>query len=404
MPLSPTADTQPGAEIRSGEHPQTGPRLLFFSGGSALRSLCAPLQRHTWRSIHLVTTLDSGGSSAALRAAFAMPAVGDLRNRLLALADPHEPAIVALSSLLDQRLSASGSAAQLRHQLTRLTSREHCRSSGLTAAAATCVHTQVRHVLQVAPASLDLREASIGNLVLTGLWLNHDHDLCRAVDALAQHLQVHGTVRPAMSGHWHLGAELTDGTRIIGQHRLTGKTQRPIQAPVHAIHLLTADSHWQPQQPPLDTGTAQLIAAADLICYPPGSFYSSVLANLLAVGTADAIAANPCRKVLVPNLGEDPEQFGMSLVDCLSALARVLRLDSDAPLTPWLDTLLLDEAHWRALADTEQAAIKARGIHVSAQPLANASTADTYSPPALAAALMRLSLRPSAQFSAKAHH
>ena len=67
--------------------PELGPNILFFSGGSALNPLCRVLVRYTHNSTHLITPFDSGGSSAALRKAFNMPAVGDLRNRMMALAD-----------------------------------------------------------------------------------------------------------------------------------------------------------------------------------------------------------------------------------------------------------------------------------------------------------------------------
>ena len=67
--------------------PELGPRILFFSGGTALNDLSRVLKRYTHNSIHLVTPYDSGGSSAKLRNAFDMPAVGDLRSRLMALAD-----------------------------------------------------------------------------------------------------------------------------------------------------------------------------------------------------------------------------------------------------------------------------------------------------------------------------
>ena len=67
---------------------EAGPAILFFSGGTALRGLSRHLLRHTRNSIHLSTPFDSGGSSASIRKAFHMPAVGDLRNRLVALADP----------------------------------------------------------------------------------------------------------------------------------------------------------------------------------------------------------------------------------------------------------------------------------------------------------------------------
>jgi 2-phospho-L-lactate transferase/gluconeogenesis factor (CofD/UPF0052 family) len=67
--------------------PELGPSLLFFSGGSALAPLSRRLIDFTHNSIHLITPFDSGGSSAELRKAFRMPAVGDVRNRLMALAD-----------------------------------------------------------------------------------------------------------------------------------------------------------------------------------------------------------------------------------------------------------------------------------------------------------------------------
>ena len=67
--------------------PEIGPRLLFFSGGTALREVSQILTDYTHNSFHLITPFDSGGSSATLRRAFGMISVGDLRNRLLALAD-----------------------------------------------------------------------------------------------------------------------------------------------------------------------------------------------------------------------------------------------------------------------------------------------------------------------------
>src|SRR3954447_20786544 len=72
---------------RSARAPELGPRILFLSGGTALRPLCRVLKQFTHNSIHLITAFDSGGSSAQLRQAFAMPAIGDLRNRIVALAD-----------------------------------------------------------------------------------------------------------------------------------------------------------------------------------------------------------------------------------------------------------------------------------------------------------------------------
>mmetsp|Transcript_9510 Transcript_9510/g.22395 ORF Transcript_9510/g.22395 Transcript_9510/m.22395 type:complete len:219 (-) Transcript_9510:2875-3531(-) len=67
--------------------PEYGPQILFFSGGSALRELSGILKNYTHNSIHLITPFDSGGSSAEIRRAFQISAVGDLRNRLVSLSD-----------------------------------------------------------------------------------------------------------------------------------------------------------------------------------------------------------------------------------------------------------------------------------------------------------------------------
>ncbi len=82
MPLSAEQMTAHSAEYES--NPDAGPKLLFFSGGTALNGLSQVLKRYTHNSIHLVTPFDSGGSSAVLREAFDMPAVGDLRSRMMA--------------------------------------------------------------------------------------------------------------------------------------------------------------------------------------------------------------------------------------------------------------------------------------------------------------------------------
>ena len=43
--------------------PELGPKVLFFSGGTALRDVSRRLKRYTHNSIHLITPFDSGGSS-----------------------------------------------------------------------------------------------------------------------------------------------------------------------------------------------------------------------------------------------------------------------------------------------------------------------------------------------------
>ncbi|MFW5735662.1 MAG: 2-phospho-L-lactate transferase CofD family protein, partial [Oceanidesulfovibrio sp.] len=97
--------------------PELGPRVLFFSGGTALRDFSRRLVRYTHNSIHIITPFDSGGSSAELRRAFNMIAVGDVRNRLMALSDRLPGADPAIFNLFAYRLPKDESQETLREML-----------------------------------------------------------------------------------------------------------------------------------------------------------------------------------------------------------------------------------------------------------------------------------------------
>ena len=80
-----------------------------------MRSVSRELKTRTWRSVHIVTPFDSGGSSARLRTALGMPAIGDLRNRLLALADESTAGSRSTQVFLSHRFAAGGER-ELREQ------------------------------------------------------------------------------------------------------------------------------------------------------------------------------------------------------------------------------------------------------------------------------------------------
>eukprot|EP01047_Picozoa_sp_COSAG01_P079078 COSAG01_NODE_14855_length_1403_cov_0.895706_1_plen_462_part_01 len=123
LPPRRVAIPDPAAVQRCARLPELGPQVLFFSGGSALRAISQALKRYTHHSVHLITPFDSGGSSATIRDAFDMLAVGDLRNRLTALADDGaygNPDFLALASY---RLPESTDSAQLTAELTSMVSR-----------------------------------------------------------------------------------------------------------------------------------------------------------------------------------------------------------------------------------------------------------------------------------------
>ena len=105
--------------------PELGPNILFFSGGTALRELSQEIIHYTHNTTHIITPFDSGGSSAVIRKAFGMPAVGDLRNRLMALADKSVHGNPAIFELFAHRLPSDREEPWLHEELNRLVKGRH---------------------------------------------------------------------------------------------------------------------------------------------------------------------------------------------------------------------------------------------------------------------------------------
>ncbi len=323
--------------------PELGPRILFFSGGSALDTLSSKLKNFTHNSIHLVTPFDSGGSSAKLRQAFEMPAIGDLRSRMVALADETITGHPEVYRLFTYRLPVDKTQKVLRQQLADMADGKNPRVMDISNPMRRLIRNLLEYFIDQMPDDFDLRGASIGNLVLAGGYLNNHRHLDPIIFLFSKLVSVQGTVRAIVNSNLHLIAELENGDTIIGQHRLTGKEVGPIKSPVKRLAYSSHPDSNEPATAAIRKKVRKLICSADLICFPPGSFYSSLIANLLPEGVCEAIATNENPKVFIPNLGTDPEQFGMSLKDTLNTLLNYLQQGvPDAAPNQLLNFLLID--------------------------------------------------------------
>jgi CofD-related protein of GAK system len=352
--------------LRSSRAPELGPRILFFSGGSALRPLCRVLKQYTHNSVHLITAFDSGGSSAQLRHAFAMPGIGDLRNRIVALADESVRGNPQIYRLFSYRLPASPTPGLLQAELDALISGQHPLVRDIVDPMRRIVQTHLGYFVERKPSDFDLRGANIGNLLLAGGFLSHSRDLESVLFLFSKLLEVRGTVRPIVEDDLHLCAELVDESRVVGQHRLTGKEISPIRSAVRRLSLVRSLDDPSPASVSIGEKVQRSIEAADLICYPMGSFYSSVIANLLPRGVGRAIAAAGCPRVYIPNTGHDPEQLGMSLAESVEALWRYARADvgDDLPLARVVNLVLLDRDpdHYAMRVDVDR--LERMGVQV----------------------------------------
>lgn len=372
--------------------PELGPRLLFFSGGTALNGLSRLLKSYTHNSIHMVTPFDSGGSSAALRKAFDMPAIGDLRNRLMALADESVLGNPEVYQLFSYRLPVDKPPRRLRRLLARMVAGDHDLVSDIPSPMRELICTQLDYVSARLPDKFDLRGASIGNLILAGGYLSNGDNLDATLFLFSKLVNVQGTVRAIVNDNAHLGATLVDGRVVIGQHRLTGKEVAPLDTPIESLFLSRSLTKPDPITVKLKRKNRELIASAELICYPPGSFYSSLVANLLPAGVGNAIARNDCPKVYIPNMGSDPEQLGMSFEASIRKLLGVLDAGPEGTHAPAavLNYILVDTRSGRYPYQLSSGLLREMGIEVVDVPLVTKKSAPYYDDQRLLQTLLSL--------------
>jgi CofD-related protein of GAK system len=310
--------------------PEFGPKILFFSGGSALKDTSRELVAFTHNSIHIITPFDSGGSSAILRQAFAMPAVGDFRNRLMALADQSLKGNPEIYDLFAHRLDKKAGQDELRSELKSLAQGHHRLIRRVPDPMRKILRNHCRAFMDLMPAGFNLRGASVGNLVLTAGYLDSRRQFDTVIYLFSKLVEVQGVVRPVVNKNLHLAAQLQDGTVVIGQHRLTGKEAPALTQRIEKLWLTHDLTDPTPVTVAVRPKIAQRIEEAELICYPIGSFFSSLIANLLPSGVGRAVAANSCPKVFIPNTGSDPELVGLSLTDQVRILQGQLTADHES--------------------------------------------------------------------------
>jgi uncharacterized cofD-like protein len=240
-------------------------RVVAVGGGTGLPRVLAGLapgvEPEEERSVEVtavVTTADDGGSSGALRRAYGVPAAGDVRNCLVALAEGTNP----LAAVFQHRFEGGDPT---------------------------------------------LAGHTVGNLVLTAL-AQRLGDFSQAVAVAGALLGVRGRVLPASDRPVDLVARLDDGRTVRGESRIA-------RAGGRVAELRLARPAAAPQ------AAVSAVLAADVVVLGPGSLYSSVLASLVARGMPEALRATAATRVLVVNLLTQPgETEGFTAADHVRAV------------------------------------------------------------------------------------
>ncbi|HEY5187276.1 MAG TPA: uridine diphosphate-N-acetylglucosamine-binding protein YvcK [Actinomycetes bacterium] len=306
----------------------SGPSVVALGGGHGLAASLQALRRVTDRLTAVVTVADDGGSSGRLRDEFDCLPPGDLRMALAALCGDDEWGQL-WSRLAQHRFSSGG----------------------------------------------ELDGHAVGNLLIVGLWQLLG-DPVAALDQVGRLLGAQGRVLPMSREPVGIAAAVVfDGEpapQIVRGQVAVATT------PGRVVELLL-----EPPTPVACEEAVRAIEAADWVVLGPGSWFTSVLPNLMVPGLRDALVSTDAHRMVVLNLAPQPgETEGFSPGQHLDALA------AHAP-TLAIDVVLADP---RAVPDVAALAAVTAGLGAKLvlEPVARADDPLRHDPVALAGACARL--------------
>lgn len=246
------------------------PHVVAVGGGHGLAVTICAVRRYAGRTTAVVTTADDGGSTGRLRSALRLPAPGDLRRCLVAMADPYR------AEAGDRATSPLAAALEYRFTGT------------------------------------DIEGHALGNLLLAGL-AEATGDFVEAVDEVGHLLGLdpaEARVLPATADPVVLRAWTRAGREITGQVAVSRA------ADLERVGLRPADACAPP-------AVVKALLDADQIVLGPGSLFTSVLAAVVVDDVRQAIEASGARRVYVCNLrAEIGESAGYDVAAHVSALRR----------------------------------------------------------------------------------
>ncbi len=236
-----------------------GPRVVAIGGGTGMPALLRGLRHYTDNITAIVTVADDGGSSGRLRRQMGMLPPGDFRNNIAALSDAED-------------------------LMTRL--------------------FQYRFPDPVTDDAVDgsgLAGHSFGNLFITTMAAvtgSFEGGIAESSRVLA----VRGRVLPSTLEHLVLCAEISRTTPEGGEEWLVVEGESKVSdSGGQIVRVFLKPEHARAY--PL---TLQAILQADLIIAGPGSFYTSVMPNLLVPDIQAAICAAAAPRIYICNVATQP--------------------------------------------------------------------------------------------------
>ncbi len=234
---------------------RSGPKIVAIGGGTGMPQLLRGLRRYTENITAIVTVADDGGSSGRLRRQMGMLPPGDFRNNIAALSEAEG----LMKRLFQYRFAESDVAG--------------------------------------AGEVSELAGHSFGNLFITTM-AAVTGSFETGIAESSNVLRVRGRVLPSTLDNVVLCAEVRR-TRTDGHEEwiiVEGESKLPkTDGRIERVYLKPEQARGYPE-------AIRAILQADLIVAGPGSFFTSVMPNLLVESVRDAIMAAAAPRVYVCNV------------------------------------------------------------------------------------------------------
>lgn len=221
------------------------PKIVVVGGGTGTFVVLTGLKKHPVQLTAVVSMADSGGSNRIIRDEFGLLPTSDIRQCMVALAETDGDSEL-LRKLFMYRFEKGKGIA------------------GMT----------------------------FGNLFMAAL-AEIIGSQETAIEETGKILRIKGQILPVTADKVDLVAEYEDGTRVVGEHE--------IDEPEHDGKLRISKLTTKPKAR-VDRHAAAAIREADLIVLGPGDLYTSVLADVVVGGVAEAVRESQGRVVYVVNL------------------------------------------------------------------------------------------------------
>jgi len=239
-------------------------KVVVFGGGTGMSTLLKGLKLFPLDITAVVAVSDNGGSSGKLSKEFNIPAIGDIRQVLVALSETGS----VIEDLFQYRYKSN----------------------------------------------TDLDGHPVGNLILTAL-VDITGKTSKAIESLDEILNIKGKILPLTEELVTLVATTSEGEIIEGEHQITkaGKKIKSIKyknTPVVVPEVIDE------------------IYKADLLVLSMGSLYTSLLPHFLIPEIKKALKNTKAKKIYISNImTQHGETDNFKVSDCVKAINKAANSD-----------------------------------------------------------------------------